>query len=213
LKTSIAVVKSSLQLLSMSPRTTEQYEAGLEGLLVDTERMEELASRMLALARLEEAPAESGESSDLQSAVRSVAERLRPLADLKQVVLEVKGSEARKVAMQAEDAETLCSNLIMNALQHSLPAQRVSAAVDSHDGVTELRVTDQGEGIPGADLPHVFDRFYRADRSRSRNSGGAGLGLSICKAIVERSSGTIRIQSVVGTGTEVTVTLPVTQTN
>jgi signal transduction histidine kinase len=208
LKTSIAVVKSSLQLLSMSPRTTEQYEAGLESLLIDTERMEDLASRMLALARLEEAPAESSQSSDLQSTMRSVAERLRPLADLKRVVLEVGGSEANKVAMPAEDAEVLCSNLLMNALQHSSPTQCVTVTVASQDGVTELRVKDQGEGIPEAALPHVFDRFYRADRSRSRNSGGAGLGLSICKAIVDRSSGTIRIQSVVGSGTEVTVTWP-----
>ncbi len=212
LKTSVAVVKSSLQLLSMNPRTAEQYEVGLEGLLVDTERMEELANRMLALARLEEAPAESPESIDLQSAVRRVAERLRPLADLKQVKLEVSDGSARKVAMQAEDAETLCSNLIMNALQHSLPAHRVLATVVSHDGMTDLRVSDQGEGIPEAALPHVFDRFYRADRSRSRNSGGAGLGLSICRAIVERSSGTIRIQSTVGAGTEVIVTLPVKPT-
>ena len=70
------------------------------------------------------------------------------------------------------------------------------------------QVVDQGEGIPESALPHVFERFYRADRSRSRASGGAGLGLSICKAIVERSGGTIHIQSVVGKGTEVTVVLP-----
>jgi signal transduction histidine kinase len=209
LKTSIAVVKSSLQLLAMNPRTTEQYATGLENLLIDTERMEDLATRMLALARLEEAPAESGESSDLQSTVRTVADRLRPLADLKQVRLQVDGSEPHQVAMQVENAETLCSNLIMNALQHTPPGNRVSVALDSHDGVTVLRVTDQGEGIPATSLPHVFDRFYRADRSRSRNSGGAGLGLSICKAIVERSNGAIQIQSTVGAGTEVTVTLPV----
>ena len=209
LKTSIAVLKSSLQLLSMSPRTTSQYEAGLEGLLMDTERMEDLATRMLALARLEEAPVESNESSDLQSVVRTVAERLRPLADLKQVALQIGDGEARKVALHANDAEVLCSNLIMNALEHSLPTQRISTIVRSRDGVTELCVTDQGEGIPPAALPHVFERFYRADRSRSRNSGGAGLGLSICKAIVERANGTIQIQSSVGTGTEVTVTLPV----
>jgi signal transduction histidine kinase len=209
LKTSIAVLKSSLQLLSMSPRTAPQYEAGLEGLLIDTERMEDLATRMLALARLEEAPVESNESSDLQLVVSTVAERLRPLADLKQIALEVEDGEARTVALAPNDAEILCSNLIMNALEHSLPTQRISATVRAHNGVTEFRVMDQGEGIPAAALPHVFERFYRADRSRSRNSGGAGLGLSICKAIVERSSGTIQIQSAVGTGTEVTVTLPV----
>ena len=208
LKTSIAVLKSSLQLLAMSPRTTEQYEAGLEGLLIDTERMEDLASRMLALARLEEAPAETSEASELQSAVNAVADRLRPLAALKKVDLEVCAIDTGKVVMQADDADILCSNLIMNALQHSRPEGRISAVVKTENGVAELRVVDDGEGIPEAALPYVFDRFYRADRSRSRNSGGAGLGLSICKAIVERSNGTIQIKSAVGKGTEVWVVLP-----
>jgi len=213
LKTSIAVLKSSLQLLSMSPRTPEQYEAGLDGLLVDTERMEDLATRMLALARLEETPAEWSESTDLVAAMQNVAERLRPLANLKQVELEVSAGDASKVLMLADDAEVLCSNLIMNALQHTSPAGHVSAAVQARGGFTEFRVKDDGEGIPKEALPHVFERFYRADRSRSRNSGGAGLGLSICKAIVERSNGTIHIQSVVGNGTDVTVTLPIAQTD
>lgn len=209
LKTSIAVLKSSLQLLSLSPRTIGQYEAGLEGLLTDTERMEDLATRMLALARLEETPIESAEPSDLPSILRSVVERLRQLAELKQITLEVSAEESRRVAIPADDAEILCSNLIMNALQHSLPQGRIFATVQTNNDVTELRVKDEGEGIPEAALPHIFERFYRADRSRSRNSGGAGLGLSICKAIVDRSNGTIHIQSTVGQGTEVTVTLPV----
>jgi signal transduction histidine kinase len=115
--------------------------------------------------------------------------------------------------MPADDAEVLCSNLIMNALQHSSPQARVSVTVQSHNRAIVLRVKDEGEGIPDAALPFVFDRFYRADRSRSRNSGGAGLGLSICKAIVERSNGTIQIQSAVGQGTEVTVTLPIARTD
>jgi signal transduction histidine kinase len=208
LKTSIAVLKSSLQLLSMVPRTAEQYEAGLEGLLLDSARMEELVSRMLTLARLEEAPVELSESCELQSVVRQVAQRLRPLAELKQVALDVSAAETLVVAMPAGDADLLCSSLLVNALQHSSPSQRVSVLVRALDGVTELRVADQGEGIPASALPHVFERFFRADRSRSRASGGAGLGLSICKAIVERANGTIHIQSAVGTGTEVTVTLP-----
>jgi signal transduction histidine kinase len=192
----------------MNPRTTEQYEAGLEGLLLDTERMEELANRMLAVARLEEAPVNRTEATNLQTALDAVVARLRPLSELRQVALQVRTDSAGRVHMPAEDAELLCSNLIMNALQHSSPAGRVSAIVQSRNGAVELHVVDQGNGIPEASLPHVFERFYRADRSRSRNSGGAGLGLSICKAIVERANGTIRIQSEAGTGTEVTVSLP-----
>ena len=83
----------------MSPRTTEQYEYGLESLLMDTERMEGLANRMLTLARLEEAAMEQGETSELRSAVRIVTERLLPLAELKQVRLDVSGEESGKVAM------------------------------------------------------------------------------------------------------------------
>jgi signal transduction histidine kinase len=211
LKTSIAVLKSGVQLLSMNPRTTQQYETGLEGLLIDTERMEELAARMLALARLEETPAERSECSELQAAMRTVAERLRPLAALKQVELQISGEACPKVAMQQDDAEILCSNLIMNALQHSRPGGRVCASVQAQGKTIELRVVDEGEGIPETALPHVFERFYRADRSRSRNSGGAGLGLSICKAIVERSSGTIQLQSTIENGTEVWVTVPISK--
>jgi len=99
----------------------------------------------------------------------------------------------------------------VNALQHSAANGRVSVVVQALDGVTQLRVADRGDGIPASALPHMFERFFRADHSRSRASGGAGLGLSICKAIVERSGGTIHIESAVGTGTEVTVTLPARQ--
>jgi signal transduction histidine kinase len=166
---------------------------------------------MLTLARLEEAPVEKTESCNLQSVMRLVMDRLQPLAELKQVALEVSAAETHAVAMPASDAELLCSNLIVNALQHSAPNGRVSVLVQERGGiesVVELRVTDQGEGIPEEALPHIFERFFRVDRSRSRSSGGAGLGLSICKAIVERLEGTIHIQSAMGRGTEVTVTLP-----
>jgi len=209
LKTSITVLKSSLQLLSMAPRTVEQYVSGLEGLLLDTVRMEELVNRMLTLARLEEAPLDESASCNLQIVVRSIKERLQPLAELKQVLLmPASEDEARFVALPPVDADVLCSNLLVNALQNSSPYGRVWADVQTHGDVTELRVEDQGEGIPEAALPHVFERFYRADRSRSRASGGAGLGLSISKAIVERAGGTIQIHSDLGKGTVVTVTLP-----
>jgi signal transduction histidine kinase len=207
LKTSIAVLKSSVQLLSLSPRTAHEYEAGLEGLLLDTERTESLASRMLSLARLEEAPAESDETSDLSYAAVLVLDRLRPLAELRRIEL-ASALDPAPVRVAADHAEVLCSNLVMNALQHTADGGHIAVRAGTRGGEVELRVIDTGEGIPEAALPHVFERFYRADTSRSRRSGGAGLGLSICKAIVERVNGSIKVRSTVGVGTEVMVTLP-----
>lgn len=204
LKTSIAVLRSSLQLLSLRPRTVEEYQDGIEGVVEDTERMEDLTERMLALARLEEAPPKSQEIVDLASVARSVAERLRPVAELKQILIEITTQDERSVATPFDDAEILCSNLMMNALQHSPAGSHIAVRVEG----TVLLVEDHGEGIPVEALPHVFDRFYRADVSRSRNSGGAGLGLAMCKAIVERCGGSIEIASTRGVGTQVKVTLP-----
>jgi signal transduction histidine kinase len=207
LKTSIAVLKSSLQLLAMNPRTPEQYQAGLDELITDTERMEQLSLRMLALARLEEAPVDPLSECDLGCSLSAVADRMRAVAKQKDITLTV-DAEGGNVRLPGDDAETLCSNLIMNALQHTPSGGHVSASVVAQDGSLSLRVQDDGEGIPADALPHVFERFYRADTSRARTSGGAGLGLSICRAIAERAGGSIAIESTQGTGTVVSVTLP-----
>ena len=134
------------------------------------------------------------------------------MAERKQTALRIDavsaGTAQFSVSLSADDAETLCSNLIMNALQHTPEGGHVTARIEVEGQALTLRVTDDGEGIPESALPHVFERFYRADRSRARSSGGAGLGLSICKAIVERADGSIRIESTPGKGAEVTVTLP-----
>lgn len=213
LKTSIAVLKSSLQLLTMRPRTAEQYQRGLGGLNDDIRRMEDLVEQMLALARFEEEIVKDPQPVDLRAVVRTVSARLEPLAQSRHVRLRVKGEEGTAaVWMQGDDAQVLSSNLILNAVQHSPVDGEVEVSVVLRDGLAELRVEDSGVGITSDALPHVFERFYRADASRSRNSGGAGLGLAICKAIVDRSQGTIAIDSTVGAGTRVRVILPVVQT-
>jgi signal transduction histidine kinase len=209
LKTSIAVLKSSLQLLALRPRTGEEYERGLEGLLLDVERTEELATRMLTLARLEETPADEFESSDLSNAARNAVHRLYPLAELKQIQLVLETGPGIQVELSATDSEILCSNLILNALQHTPERGRVTVTLRCLHDLAMLEVSDTGEGIPDTALPHVFERFYRADRSRSRRSGGAGLGLSICKALMDRVHGSIRVKSTGSAGTIVEATLPV----
>jgi signal transduction histidine kinase len=105
-------------------------------------------------------------------------------------------------------------NLVDNAIKHTPEGGHVTIQASNPDGVTvHVAVCDTGVGIPPEDLPHVFERFYRVDKSRSRAQGGAGLGLAIAKSIVEAHSGRISVQSTVGQGTCFEFTLPAYRPN
>ncbi len=206
LKTAIAVVRSSVQVLMLKRRTGDEYSAGLERILEDTQRMEGLVTQMLQLARLEEGGLADVPILDLGDVLRSVAAQLQPIADTRGIQVEVQSPANLFVRLQPEYAEVLVANLLMNAMQHSKPHTSVSlsAAPVAHGGV-RLDVADHGDGIGPEALPHIFERFYREDRSRSRETGGTGLGLAICRSITDAAGGTIRVESTSGVGTRVEV--------
>jgi signal transduction histidine kinase len=213
LKTGVAVVKSSLQLLTMRHRTALEYEAGLERCQLDCERMEEIVAKMLTLARIEgEAAAHetvsAPPSADLATVLRRVAEQFDSIAEIGRVRLEVSAPHALMLSMEEAALDLLCSNLMLNAIQHSGPNAVVRAVIEQVGNQVELRIEDEGSGIEPERLPYVFDRFYRSDPSRSRRTGGTGLGLAICKAIVDRVEGTIELTSKPGAGTTAIVRLP-----
>jgi signal transduction histidine kinase len=213
LKTAVAVVKSSLQLLSMKPRAVEQYRAGLEKCQADCERMEEIVGKMLTLARFENVdgrPSRIALSADLGQCIIQVEEQFRSMAELRgvRVLLDLQDSP---IALSSEEATLLISNLLLNGLQHSGRGTQIDISVHRNGGWVDLVISDQGQGIDSAALPHVFERFYRGDPSRNRNTGGTGLGLSICKAIVDAARGEIRLSSEQGAGTSVRVRLPVSE--
>jgi signal transduction histidine kinase len=208
LKTSIAILKTRLQLLSMRQRNVEEYEQGMSELLSDLLRMEELTTGMLTLTRIEGDGAEPMQSFDLCKVVRSIVENLRPMATVKGVTVCVRTEDSSHIQMHLMDAEILCSNLLTNALQHSPERSMMMVSVLANGETVEFRVADCGEGIPAESIEHIFERFFRVDSSRSRRTGGFGLGLAICKGIADRSMATIVVTSEVGRGTEVLVTFP-----
>ena len=210
LKTAVAVAKSSVQLLTMRHRTAMEYEAGLERCQADCERMEDIVAKMLTLARVESEDESKPVSyaTRLIDSVRVVAEQLATVAQVKGLRIAISGDEVVAVDVAPEQLRLLCSNLILNALQHSPEGAEVRAVVRTDRHSTELRIEDDGNGIEQDVLPHVFDRFYRSDPSRSRKTGGTGLGLAICKAIVARVRGTIKIVSEPERGTVVMVRFP-----
>jgi signal transduction histidine kinase len=208
LKTAVAVLKSSLQLLTLKQRTAVEYEQGIERCQLDCERLEETVAKMLTLARAETNAASPEIRANLTEVLRQVSEQFESMAELKHLKIILMAEEPVLVDVDPEQLQLLCSNLLLNALQHS-PAGSLVQAVVQRDGTqAELTIRDAGEGIAPEDLPHVFERFYRGDPSRSRNTGGTGLGLAICKAITSRWQGTIEIASDLGMGTKVSVRLP-----
>jgi signal transduction histidine kinase len=211
LKTDLAIAKSSMQLLAMRTRTVAEYQQGLGQCLDDYARLEKTVQQMLTLARVEHNDGmdrSMSASCDLRACVEATIQQSRQLAELRQIEVHLGQAEKATVPVEERDGLLLCSNLLLNALQHSLPETTVEIGIGYADGAVILTVRDRGEGFAEEDLPHVFEPFYRGDPSRNRKSGGTGLGLAICKAICERAGGGIRIVNHPGGGAEVTVRLP-----
>jgi signal transduction histidine kinase len=211
LKTAVAVLKSSLQLLTLKQRTAVEYERGIERCQLDCDRIEETVAKMLTLARVETKNDPASAATDLPSILRQVTEQFESMAELKRLQILVLAEGPVTVDVDPEQLQLLCGNLLLNALQHSPAGSAIRAVVQQDGAHAELTIEDDGEGISAQDLPHVFERFYRGDPSRSRNTGGTGLGLAICKAIASRWRGTIDISSNLGVGTKVTVRFPASQ--
>ncbi len=122
----------------------------------------------------------------------------------------LEGSTSARVHADPEDLELVWVNLLDNAVRYSPPGSVVMLHLLDAEGHTMLSVEDSGEGIPAADLPHVFERFRRGHGAFARSAGGFGLGLAICKAIVEAYGGSIEVESQPGKGTRVRIQLPST---
>jgi signal transduction histidine kinase len=214
LKTSVAIVKSTLQTLLQRPRPEQEYRAGLEIMLEDCARLEDLLGRMLRLARIEQW-ADNGRNrklgvTEVTSTCEAAMARIQALAQARSIHIELLAPEEVHLEADPEDLEVIWVNLLENAVQYSPAGSKVGVRVQRNGGSTAcVSVQDSGPGIPQEQLPHIFQRFYRGDPSRSRSTGGFGLGLAICKAMVAAYGGEIQAFSGNGVGTEVRVELPI----
>jgi signal transduction histidine kinase len=181
--------------------------------------LDSIHSEIILLTRLIEdlqdlALAESGQmqmrfqSCDLSNLARSAAVSIRPQAQAKQVDLIVEESPALPVEADPQRISQALRNLLINAVIHTSTNGHIWIKTSHQDGHAQVSVRDTGPGIPTEDLPHIFERFYRVDKSRSRSTGGVGLGLTITKYLIEAHGGTIEAFSQPGNGTEFVVTIP-----
>lgn len=176
----------------------------------ETDRLIRLVNDLLLLSRIDsEALPLHLQTVDLVERAEAVKQRLMPQAEAHRIALRVEAAEDTPPARADPDrVEQVLTNLLDNAIQYSHPGGTVVVSIAADAGQVQVQVRDQGIGIPAADLARIGERFYRADRARSRAEGGSGLGLAIARALVQAQGGQLHIASEEGKGTTVSFTLP-----
>jgi two-component system phosphate regulon sensor histidine kinase PhoR len=175
----------------------------------ETDRLVKLVDDLLDLSLLEsKRVALELQPVDVGMLVSHTVDKLKPLAQTQRLSLHQTAPPGIVVTADADRLAEVLTNLVDNALKYTPEGGRVDVEVAAVNGEVEVLVNDSGRGIGPEDLPHVFERFYRADRSRTRDSGGTGLGLAIAKHIVEAHGGRISVSSQPNEGTTFKVTLP-----
>jgi len=207
LRTPLTVLRSQAQLALSRPRSADEYRKAIEESLRAAERMSSLVDGLLTLARADAGKLDlRREPVDLKGVTADVVSQLRPLADGLGITV---AAALVPVSVPGDPARLgqVVTNLVANAIRYNRPGGQVRVRLAETEGEAVLTVEDTGYGIPDADRPHIFERFYRVSKDRSRLSGGSGLGLAISKSIVEAHGGTITFTSVVDKGTTFEVRL------
>ncbi|PKZ41205.1 two-component sensor histidine kinase [Kytococcus schroeteri] len=192
----------------------EAVERFARRMTVESERLTRLVQDILDFSRLQAGEAaESAEPVDVVDVVSTAVDQVRVHADGRGVAVRQAGvahGPERRVFGNQQLLVTAVRNLLVNAVNYSEPGTKVVVTVAGGDqpGTVRIVVTDQGVGIPAGDLERIFERFYRVDSARSRQTGGTGLGLAIVKHVVSNHGGTVSVWSRVGTGSTFTLELP-----
>jgi heavy metal sensor kinase len=210
LKTPLTTIRGEAEVALMGELTPGEYRRTLQSIVEEVERMSAVVENLLTLARADaDQVSLRREPVPLHETVMAVFEGLEGVARRKGVSLDL--DEIAEVCCEGDALwlQQVVTNLVANAVKYTLPGGRVWIGLREEKGWACLTVRDTGVGIPPEHLPHIFDRFYRVDAGRSRDSGGTGLGLSIVRWVVEAHGGTVHADSELGQGSTFTVRLPV----
>ena len=209
LRTPLAVMRTEAEVALRSPRSPDRDARVLENLLEEIERLSRLVSQLLFLCREDTGIGTTNfQPIRLDALVRNVVEHIEVTAKEKGLNLRAGLGDACDIEGDPDRLRQLFFNLLDNAIKYTSPGGSVTVEAGPLNGHVRVIVTDTGIGIPGEHLPHVFERFYRVDSSRSPETDGNGLGLAICWSIAESHSGRLAIESTPGIGTRVSVVLP-----
>ena len=208
LRTPVSVILTQTQLVLSRERSSAEYREALSACQRAAQRMRALTESLLELARLDAGQASmKHDAFDLARVVQEAVEMVKPLAGARGIQIRCDCPPTQCVGDSGRLAQ-VATNLLTNAIHFNRDQGVVRVAVAGGKDFIQLTVEDTGQGIPEEDLPHIFERFYRVDKARSRIQGQNGIGLAICKAIIDNHGGQIEVSSKVGAGSVVTVKVP-----
>lgn len=208
LRTPLSVILSHTELALSRQRSREEYQAALQACRRASQRMKTLIDSLLTLARLDSLqPVLDLRPIDLELIARDAVELVRPLAAERRIEIHT-ATTPTCVTGDRERLSQVFVNLLSNAIRYNHDGGCVNVSIYAKNGQGVVRVMDTGVGISQEDLPHIFERFFRVDKARSRAEGGCGLGLAICQSIVQAHGGTITARSQLQSGTTIEVHLP-----
>jgi signal transduction histidine kinase len=212
LKTPLTALRGEMEVALRKEREPAEYRAALESGLEETAKLERIIDDLLLLARTDASDGTlTTEPVALDEVVLQAHEETCALAERMGISLVLSDLDEVRVRGNALLLRRLLVNLIDNGIKYNRPGGNVSVTLGLERGGNRARlvVEDTGIGVPAESLPHLFDRFYRVDKARSREVGGTGLGLAIVKRVAEAHGGAVSAESAPGKGSKFTVVLPV----
>ena len=208
LKTPLASIKllsDSILQYDMDIETVREFVGDIGD---EAERLNRMTAKLLSLTKAEGTTNEESEIIMMAPTINRVARMLRPNARKAQLSFQLELQQDSPILILEDDLYQIVFNLIENGIKYNLPGGSLTVHLSRIEDNAVLTVKDTGMGIPEDAIGHVFERFYRVDKARSRATGGSGLGLAIVRSIVQRNRGEIQVSSIVGQGTTFTVTFP-----
>ncbi len=210
LRTPISVMRTNAEITLRKPRTESEYREALSQILGETENLSRLVEQLLDLARADSgAAALAMTRTNLSEALQKASRQAQVLAEQKELKITAQLPE-QPVWVQGDAAalERLFLIFLENAVKYTPSGGHVDVRLKSQDSVAITEIRDSGIGISANDIPHIFERFYQADPSRSRENGGRGLGLAIGRWIAQTHGGDISVESEVAKGSSFQIRLP-----
>ena len=208
LKTPLASIKLLTDSILQNDMDMETVREFVEDIGNEADRLNRMTSKLLSLTKVDGETVAESEIIYMAPTVQRVVRMLSAIAKQNEIRLITELEEDSPVLILEDDLYQIVFNLIENGIKYNIPGGSLTVHLSRSEDNAILQVADTGMGIPEDAIGHIFERFYRVDKARSRQSGGSGLGLAIVKAIAERNRGEIHVQSTPGQGTTFTVSFP-----